>query len=308
MDGSMPPAGANRGPFNDLKFLIEKIRINGVTQESRIHLSEERRRLQRENEKLRKIHFITLEYANMIENELMDRIKSLGEAQGGPPGPEGEVAGAEALRAENGRLRLEVEKLNVILATVVSHDAALEDQMDSRLKETSELAYRDPLTQLYNRRKFNEALVGEYTIMNEQNRPLSLIMFDIDHFKAINDSHGHDAGDRVLIDIARTVSGALPPKAVFARWGGEEFMIIAPDNPLEGAAALAERLRLLIWGSRPAGMDAVTCSFGVIQVATYEEPQSILKRLDACMYKAKEDGRNRVCFEAREERRGHYDE
>jgi diguanylate cyclase (GGDEF)-like protein len=308
MKDSRSSAGADRGPLDELNLLIEKVRVHMATQDRPFLLSEEKRRLQRENEKLRKMHFITLEYASMIENELLDRIRKLSEAWTRGSSSDLESAEAETLRAENGRLMLEVEKLNVIIATLFSRDSSAEGQLDPRLRETGELAYRDPLTRLYNRRKISEALVYEYSAMNEKGQPLSLIKFDIDHFKAINDSHGYDTGNRVLLDIARTVSAALPPKTVFARWGGEEFMIIEPGHPLEGAASVAETLRLLIRESRPAGMDRVTCSFGVIEVAAYEEPQSILKRLDACVYKAKEEGRDRVCSEIREEKNGHYDE
>lgn len=254
--------------------------------------------LGKENEKLRDIHFLTLEYATMIENDLMDRIKALAKPEtaiGAGPGSADESNDKSVvLRAENNRLRLEIEKLNVILSTVISHDSVLEDQLDEELKETNELARRDPLTQLYNRMKFNEELVRIYADAQSGNRCLSLIMFDIDHFKQVNDKYGHDTGDEVLRMIARVVTEALPARAVFARWGGEEFMVLAADTDLEAARATAEVLRLAIREARAEAVGQVTCSFGVIQVERNEAPQSFLKRLDKSLYEAKESGRDCV--------------
>jgi len=252
----------------------------------------------KENEKLRNIHFLTLEYATMIENDLMDRIKALADPDSTrgavPDATNGPDDKSVVLRAENNRLRLEIEKLNVILSTVISHDSVLEDQLDEQLKETNELARRDPLTQIYNRMKFNEELVRVYTEAQSESRGFSLIMFDIDHFKQVNDKYGHDTGDEVLRMIARVVTEALPARAVFARWGGEEFMILASDTDLERATAIAEVLRLAIRETRTEAAGQVTCSFGVIQVERNETPQSFLKRLDKSLYEAKESGRDCV--------------
>jgi diguanylate cyclase (GGDEF)-like protein len=275
--------------------LARRISAHARAHAERTMLLESNSQLRHECEKYRKIHFVTLEYANMIENELMDRIKAQGkprsaEAPEGPePGPE-----LELLRAENGKLRLEVEKLDVILSTVISHDTILEDQLDQRLKESAELAHRDPLTQIFNRRKFNEELVKEYSAMGESRRPLSLAMFDVDDFKAVNDRRGHDFGDRVLQGIAACVGAALPERAVFARWGGEEFMMLLPGMDLAAATEVAEALRLAIRRHKASGSLKITCSFGVVQVGEDEEPQCILSRLDSSLYEAKRAGKDCV--------------
>lgn len=306
MDGLIPSPGGERVLLDDLRFLTEKIRLNLATQEARARLFEEKRRLRRENEKLRNIHFITLEYESMIEKELMERIRLLSSQAAGLEGPSPGGEELELLRAENARLKLELEKLSVILDAAIGRGN--EGPKGARQAEASEIAYRDPLTRLYNRRKFSEELVRAYSLMNASGSHLSLVMFDIDHLKAVNEAKGHEAGDEVLRAIARALSGALPEADVYARWGGEEFIVIEPNTDLEGASATAERLRRLIAESLPPGREAVTCSFGVIEVASYEEPQSILKRLERCVARAKAEGRDRVFAEARPERRGHYDE
>lgn len=279
-----------------LGTLAETLRIPAaIRREKKNGLAEAYNRLKLENDKLRDIHFITLEYANMIENDLIDRIKSLNRTAAGDKGGAGPGSLAdEVLSAENHRLKMEVEKLSVILSTVVSHDTIVEDQLVLRLKETNDLAIRDPLTQIFNRRKFNEELVRAYGAMSKTGCALSLIMFDIDHFKSINDSFGHEAGDEVLKSISAAVGPGLPDRAVFARWGGEEFMILVPDARIGEATSIAEALRVAIRDLRPAAVGRVTCSFGVIEVGKEEPPQSILRRLDALLYEAKECGRDCV--------------
>ena len=278
--------------------ISNRLRTRIAIRDENVRLAKANGLLGKENEKLRNIHFLTLEYATMIENDLMDRIKALAKPEStreAVPDAADDIGDKSVvLRAENNRLRLEIEKLNVILSTVISHDSVLEDQLDEQLKETNELARRDPLTQIYNRMKFNEELVRIYAESQSGNRCLSLIMFDIDHFKQVNDKYGHDTGDEVLRMIARVVTDALPARAVFARWGGEEFMILAADTDLETATATAEVLRLAIRETRPEAVGEVTCSFGVIQVERNEAPQSFLKRLDKSLYEAKESGRDCV--------------
>jgi diguanylate cyclase (GGDEF)-like protein len=275
--------------------IAQRILAHALMREEREMLLESNRYHRRESEKFKKIHFLSLEYANMIENDLMDRMKTLAKVKAGAQSVDGEMQRElEVLRAENGKLQLEIEKLDVILSSVVSHDAVLEDQMLARLKVSSEPTFRDPLTKIYNRRKFNEELIKDYAAMGESRLPLSLIMFDIDNFKNVNDDYGHIMGDEVLRTVARIVGEALPQGSVFARWGGEEFAVIAPAMDLKSAAGVAEKLRRVIREARAAGIVQVTCSFGVIQVEEDEEPQSLLQRLDSSLYAAKRDGRDCV--------------
>ncbi|MEM9695043.1 MAG: GGDEF domain-containing protein [Myxococcota bacterium] len=174
---------------------------------------------------------------------------------------------------------------------------ALEEAVAMRLYEST---VRDPLTKAYNRRAFEERFEGEFAYAARHRTPLSSIIFDIDFFKKVNDTHGHQAGDEVLRSAAARVQAAIRTEDVFARYGGEEFVVLARGADLEQAAAFAERLRRLI-EHRPVmiGDDTiwVTASFGVAAMdheARYPSRESLFARADANLYEAKRQGRNRV--------------
>jgi diguanylate cyclase (GGDEF)-like protein len=197
---------------------------------------------------------------------------------------------------ELGKSLRKLESLGAIIDTVVAHDSLVEDQMDVELKAAQYQADHDPLTQIYNRLSFNKSLEHEFSKARQAGTRLALIMADIDHFKEINDSYGHDAGDRVLIAIARTVRMLLPDSCLFARWGGEEFMVLAPGFALGQAFDLAEFLRLSIEKSVMCdGVRRVTCSFGVTELLPGIDPDGLVKGADSALYEAKSCGRNRVC-------------
>lgn len=159
-----------------------------------------------------------------------------------------------------------------------------------------QLAVRDGLTEIFNKRKFDEELEREFQRSSRYERPLSLILLDLDHFKAVNDTHGHLCGDHVLKEVTRVVSGHLRPEQTFARVGGEELVILSPETEVEGAVQLAEKLRQEIADSRFsfAGISVnVTCSFGV--AAKSDEAASataLFGSADQALYRAKSDGRN----------------
>jgi diguanylate cyclase (GGDEF)-like protein len=165
------------------------------------------------------------------------------------------------------------------------------------LKRLNELLERqattDPLTGILNRLKFNHTLNAEIQRSKRYAMPLSLIMFDIDHFKNINDSHGHHAGDKVLREIVELVKENIRVHDFFARWGGEEFMIMATNTVLDNARLLAEHLRLKIGRHHIQGVGRVTCSFGVAQLINDTEDQ-LMQRVDHALYQAKANGRDRV--------------
>ena len=144
----------------------------------------------------------------------------------------------------------------------------------------AEGAFQDALTGLYNRRHFDERLTSELAAAQRHGRALSLLLVDIDHFKQVNDAHGHLAGDEALKMVAFVLRGAVRKEDVLARFGGEEFCVIARETPIEGARALAERIRAAVersqfaWEGRPLG---VTVSIGVtvsVGAATFEPGQS----------------------------------
>jgi diguanylate cyclase (GGDEF)-like protein len=177
--------------------------------------------------------------------------------------------------------------------------------LDKSLKENrgklEKLATYDALTDLYNRRKFNAVLHDEILRYRRHHRPLSLLMIDLDHFKDINDAHGHQAGDEALRAVARTVNAEIRRTDVTARYGGEEIAVILPETSNPDAVALAERIRKAIDQKiieyEPGKAIQLTASIGV---ATLSEETGVLtedellRSADAALYAAKRDGRNRV--------------
>jgi diguanylate cyclase (GGDEF)-like protein len=170
--------------------------------------------------------------------------------------------------------------------------------MQAELKKANEFleyhATRDGLTKLFNRRRFNELLAGEIGRSRRFRFPLSLIMFDIDHFKKINDTYGHNTGDTILKEIAHVVMADIRTYDIFARWGGEEFMILVPSSKVAEAVSMAEKIRSTIEKYDFTEVGTITCSFGVTEHREGESIDSLFTRVDGALYKAKEHGRNRV--------------
>lgn len=160
-----------------------------------------------------------------------------------------------------------------------------------KYSELEHLANYDKLTNIYNRRKFEELLNIEYKIVNRYKRDLSAIFFDIDFFKKINDNFGHDTGDEVLRTISKLVSDNLRETDYFARWGGEEFIILLIETNKEEAYLIAEKIRTLVENYKFDKVNTVTISLGVTQLRN-ERMISFLKRLDNTLYNAKKKGRN----------------
>lgn len=203
------------------------------------------------------------------------------------------------LIAENQKMLRETEE----------HQRRLEEsrrliaELRAELAKTQELNVRDALTQVFTRRHFDQTLAREARDAAAAERALSLIMADIDHFKKINDGHGHLIGDEVLKNFARTMSKHVEEKDTVARYGGEEFAIIMPSVSFAEAKATAERIRAefenkkwAIKGGAPIGR--ITASFGVAQLAPRESAESLIQRADAKLYLSKSRGRNLVSVDA----------
>ena len=176
------------------------------------------------------------------------------------------------------------------------YDGLIEDITERKLaeEELKRLATTDKLTGAYNRTKFKEIMVREIERVKRYNQPLSLIIFDIDRFKKVNDKYGHNAGDYVLRTISDIVGENIRKIDYFVRWGGEEFMIISSETNLKEAYALAERIREIIENYMFEGIGKVTISFGVTEFNEDDTQDSLIKRADDAMYEAKRKGRNRV--------------
>ena len=161
-------------------------------------------------------------------------------------------------------------------------------------EQLKEIAYTDSLTNIYNRLHFNRLLDAEMDKAKRYGGQLSIIFFDIDHFKKINDTHGHPTGDVILKEIAAVISDANRSSDIFARYGGEEFIILTASTNIKGAMEHAQRLKQDIEQHRfPIGR--VTASFGVTEFITAsDDHESLLERADKALYQAKSDGRNCV--------------
>ncbi|MBF0338336.1 MAG: diguanylate cyclase [Nitrospirae bacterium] len=161
-------------------------------------------------------------------------------------------------------------------------------------KKYQNLACKDPLTSIYNRKKFEDELTKEIERVVRYKSNLAIIIFDIDHFKHINDNYGHQVGDYVLQELTALVDVHIRATDIFARYGGEEFIILTPETTIEGARELAEKLRETIDGYAFNHVGHVTCSFGVSEYVKEESAYIFIKKADYALYIAKNKGRNRV--------------
>jgi diguanylate cyclase (GGDEF)-like protein len=177
--------------------------------------------------------------------------------------------------------------------TTWEHQAAL-------LSKASVQSVTDPLTRIFNRYKLEESLTAEERRARRYGTWFSVVLADIDHFKSVNDTFGHPAGDRVLEEVANELRTSTRSTDVVGRWGGEEFLIVCVHTKLDGACTLAENLRQRIADRPFPEIGGVSLSFGV---STYEDGDAaddVIARADRALYRAKHEGRNRVCRLTRE--------
>ena len=176
--------------------------------------------------------------------------------------------------------------------------AAINNTLMMKNRELEELSITDGLTGLYNRRYIMDALNNEVPRAQRQNRHFSLLMIDIDHFKQYNDTHGHLAGDDLLMKVASVFRESIRSMDFAARYGGEEFLIMLPEHGADGAMEVAERIRTKVASATTGDKnrkDPVTVSIGV---AAFPEngatPAALIAKADAALYQGKRRGRNRV--------------
>ena len=157
-----------------------------------------------------------------------------------------------------------------------------------------EISVIDPMTGIFNRRKFNEVIRHETVEHERYSRNMTVVMFDIDFFKQVNDDFGHAAGDQVLQQLVATVQKVLRESDYFFRWGGDEFLVLAPETGVQESLILAERLRIAVAGQQFGEVGEVTISIGFGQYIKGEDIDALLKRADDALYEAKHSGRNFV--------------
>jgi two-component system cell cycle response regulator len=190
------------------------------------------------------------------------------------------------------------DKISIGSSTILKF--TYQDRVDEQYqKQLFESALRDGLTNTFNRRYFLDRLHGELRFAVRHTKPVALLFVDIDHFKKINDNHGHQAGDHVLSGVARVMMTTIRAEDVLARYGGEEFAIICREIELEGAAVLANRLVTAVAQKKfeyGGQIIPVTISVGAAVDRGGEAAQGLIANADAAMYEAKRSGRNRVCL------------
>ncbi len=182
----------------------------------------------------------------------------------------------------------EMLKPTLRLAAQIAHAYDEIRQQSNHLMSFTEVR-TDPLTKVSNRRALDETLETMFSLLNRYNQRFSIAILDIDHFKRLNDAHGHLFGDATLQSVAKNIDNNVRETDVVARYGGEEFVVIMPHTALEGAAIFADRLR-----AKVESQLNLTVSGGVAEALDGDTPQSLLTRSDAALYSAKAAGRNRV--------------
>lgn len=187
----------------------------------------------------------------------------------------------------------ELNQLNVQL-----EDKILERTLDLELanKELHILARTDSLTGIHNRYSFIRRLEEEMMRVKRFNEVFSLIMFDIDFFKQVNDEYGHGVGDSVLIELVTVVNTHLREVDLFCRFGGEEFIVLLPNTSINAAEEIAERMRLTVAEYNFVSVGTLTISLGVTECRVDRNVDELLKDVDTALYKAKNAGRNCVYF------------
>jgi diguanylate cyclase (GGDEF)-like protein len=185
--------------------------------------------------------------------------------------------------------------LNNELSTLSRKISKKNRELEEANARISELMRHDPLTGLANRRYFQQRLGQAFALAQRQGQGLALIMLDLDHFKAVNDNYGHEAGDRVLVGLSSLLHKHCRTEDLAARFGGEEFIVLLPQTDSQGASSLAERIMAEVFAQDLLGNGTrISVSLGVTEYRGGDDQDVLLKRADQALYQAKDQGRNRV--------------
>lgn len=256
------------------------------------------------NEKLDSELSVVLE---MVESHLkrnVDYSESLGSANDElttSSSPQALRRTIEKLLIENEKSREESRALAESLETSQSSIREMREQ----LAKAREAGFQDALTRLHNRRHFDAQLPKEIALAQESQSVLSLVMVDVDHFKSVNDTFGHPAGDAVLRVLGKMLADNVKGRDIPVRYGGEEFSIILPDTTAEGASTLANKIRRQLERKKMVLRDTnqdlgkITASFGVAELRLDDTMATLIARADQMLYKAKRTGRNKVVADDR---------
>ncbi|WP_242219222.1 GGDEF domain-containing protein [Bacillus cereus group sp. BfR-BA-01380] len=173
-------------------------------------------------------------------------------------------------------------------------------ELEEEYKEQERLATTDSLTNIYNRMKFQRLFSEGWETSVRMNQSFALVLFDLDDFKKVNDTYGHDFGDLALVQLAELVTAKLQTRHVFARWDGEEFIIFLSQTTEKEAFQIAEALRFFIETKKFSGISKITASFGVAAFENGITKEMLMHRADIALYEAKKKGKNQVCLYRKE--------
>lgn len=233
-----------------------------------------------------------------LESDAVQRLVRSPGADWEPVSMVGRGGGGVPARART--LRAEDNVLLVLSSPSLEETADPElGQLRQRLSQLERLVATDRLTGVWNRAHFDRVIELEMSRSSRYQQPLSLILLDIDHFKHINDRHGHAAGDGVLREIVRVVQERIRSADLLFRWGGEEFVVMTPSTGYRSAAVAAEKIRAAVESHDFPVAGKVTVSLGVAECLPHEGAGDCFKRVDASLYAAKDAGRNRVVVDQR---------
>ena len=204
---------------------------------------------------------------------------------------DGKLAG---IIAQKELISLTYSRWAVLMKEYQSELSEINNMLENKNREYELMASTDSLTGLYNRHKFSELYLSSYTSMVQRNGQMSLIIVDIDFFKKVNDTYGHNIGDKVLVQVSHSLVKTLRNIDIVCRWGGEEFVVLLPTASLKNAITLAEKLRENMHKLNIGVVTNITASFGVVEIKEGEEMQDVIDRADKALYLAKDSGRDCV--------------
>ncbi|HDX9589166.1 TPA: sensor domain-containing diguanylate cyclase [Bacillus pseudomycoides] len=173
-------------------------------------------------------------------------------------------------------------------------------ELEEDYKEQERLATTDSLTNIYNRMKFQRLFSEGWETALRMNQSFALVLFDLDNFKQVNDTYGYDFGDLALVQLTELVTAKLQPHHVFARWGGEEFVLFLSQVTEKEAFQIAESIRFFIETKKISGISKITASFGVAAFENGITKEMLMHRADVALYEAKKKGKNQVCLYRKE--------
>ncbi len=284
------------GWFRMLNYAVSELESNVFTWENIIHPDDFNRVMEHfDNYTNHKSETYKIQYRCRTKDNKYVWIEDRGRVvQWNSDGSVGRMIGAHRDIDAEKTLQQQTQRDKEDLQLLVETRTEELNQLNIKIREVEQLATTDSLSLLLNRRGFEKKLISESARAKRFKEPLTLIVFDLDNFKPVNDLYGHSSGDLVLYKVAEVLRQHLREIDIPARWGGDEFLILLTNTTKEHASKLADKLRGLIAEQPDIKVFSVTASFGVAQLGHDEDPMRLTIRADKALYRSKDAGRNKV--------------